>query len=91
MIIITYGIEFLLCHFIDYAQSRTLGISWKLVTTVSLYLSQFLRFGLCSFASLELGKHCSAAGADVEHVGLFLGVVGGTDHRAGLAGTKADL
>jgi hypothetical protein len=49
-----------------------------------------LRFGLGSFASLELGEHCSATGADVEHVGLFLGVVGGTDHWAGLAGTEAD-
>ena len=37
-----------------------------------------------------LREHCSATGADVEHVGLFLGVVGGTDHWAGLAGTEAD-
>ena len=32
----------------------------------------------------------AAAGADVEHIGLFLGVVGGTDHWARLAGTEAD-
>ncbi len=52
---------------------------------------EYLHLSQCFFFLRSLlREHCSATGADVEHVRLFLGVVGGTDHRAGLAGTKAD-